>query len=70
MLRRFLGFFSPSQRTLRLWNARDADRRTSTFLHDFEAETWALGLRLGPDVFKHHLAVMLLLRDVIEPAPH
>lgn len=68
MLQRFLSFFSPSQRTLRLWNTRDASQRTSPFLHDFEAETWALGLRLGPDAFRHHVAVMLLLHDVIEPA--
>ncbi|APW37415.1 hypothetical protein RD110_09625 [Rhodoferax koreense] len=70
MQRRFIRFLCRPQRIQRLWRARNASERTSPYVHDFEAETWRLGLRLGADPFQHHLAMMRLLKDDIESTQH
>jgi hypothetical protein len=62
-INRILG--NPKRRIVRLWKMRPRELRTVLHIHDFEAEMWERGERLGPTSLDHHLALMQLLKDAI-----
>ena len=63
LLDRLLG--NPKRRVFRLWKLRPRELRTVLHIHDFEAEMWERGERLGPTSLDHHLALMHILKDAI-----
>jgi hypothetical protein len=46
---------------VRLWLERSPSRRTFLKLHEFPAELWESGVRLGDTTIQHRLAVLKLL---------
>ena len=49
------------RKILRLWLSRGPTQRTFLKLHDFPADLWESGLRLGETSIEHRLAVLRLL---------
>ena len=51
----------------RHWAAQPASQKTALNLRDFEEAMWRRKLRLGNTPFDHHLDMMRLLREDLEP---
>lgn len=51
----------------RHWAAQPACQKTVFYLRDFEEAMWRRKLRLGNTPFDHHLDMMRLLREDLEP---
>ncbi|MDB5895931.1 MAG: hypothetical protein JWQ88_3462 [Rhodoferax sp.] len=49
------------RKIVRLWLSRGPSQRTFLKLHDFPADLWAEGIRLGETSIEHRLAVLKLL---------